>query len=551
MLHQMKTINPRHQELARLRRRVAELETAERARIYLEESLWQHRDWLLLTLASIGDAVIATDTSGAITFMNPAAEHLTGWRAPEAHGRSIETVLQLLEAETRQPVDSPVARACSDNAVVSLAPRTVLRTRDGHEVPVADCCTPIRKDGGAPAGVVLVLRDITGQQQAEEVLLRARNLEVLGVLAGGIAHDFNNLLTGIVGNISLAKQYASAQARLVACLSAAEKACQRASALTQQLLTLAKGETPVRQPVALSELLHETTALVLRGSNVRGEYHIAADLWPVHADANQIYRVLHNVILNAVQAMPAGGTLHIQADNVSLRPGELPPLQGGRYIKIAVRDHGGGIPEEILPRIFDPYFTTKASAGGCGLGLATAYTIVSKHDGTLTVNSEVGVGTTVSFYLPASHGTVEPGQEQPAVALTGSGKILVVDDEEMLRELLSAMLTSLGYEVVCARDGMEAVAVYQRAQTAAQPFDAVILDLTLPGGIGGRDTLERLRVLDPQVTALISSGYAIDPVLTNFAQYGFRGAVAKPYTMEKLHSALQQVLQKAGRPQSA
>ena len=385
-----------------------------------------------------------------------------------------------------------------------------------------------------------LLEQMAERQRMEEELLKARKIKSVGVLAAGIAHDFNNLLTGILGYVSLAKMAAQTDAQVAAYLTEAEHACQRATALTQQLLTFAKGGTPVRHTVSLVELLQECVGFVLRGANVRGDVHIAADLWPVDVDAGQINQVIHNVALNAMQAMPGGGTVQVQAENVVLTAGVSFPLPEGRYVKITVQDSGCGIPKEVLTNIFDPYFTTKPE--GSGLGLTTAYAIVIKHEGYITIASEVGVGTTVVIYLPASQKAAVSAQPHSPVSLSGSGRILVVDDEEMIRNLVRQLLESLGYTVECVQDGTEAVAAYQHAQAVGQSFAAVILDHTIPGGMGGLETLNCLRALDPQVKALISSGYANNPVMADWAYYGFSGVVAKPYTIAQLQEALHNVL---------
>jgi signal transduction histidine kinase len=385
-----------------------------------------------------------------------------------------------------------------------------------------------------------LLEQMAERQRMEDELLKARKIKSVGVLAAGIAHDFNNFLTGILGYVSLAKVVAQTDAKVVAYLTAAEQACQRATALTQQLLTFAKGGAPVRHTVSLVELLKECVGFVLRGANVRGDIQITADLWPVDVDAGQINQVVHNVVLNAMQAMPGGGTVQVRAENVVLAAGVPFPLPEGQYAKITVQDSGCGIPEEVLANIFDPYFTTKPE--GSGLGLTTAYAIVIKHEGYITIASEVGVGTSVVIYLPASQKAMVSAQPHSPVLLSGSGRILVMDDEEMIRNVLRQLLESLGYTIECVQDGTEAVAAYQRAQAAGQPFTAVILDYTIPGGMGGLETLVHLRVIDPQVTALISSGYANSPVMADWAYYGFSGVVAKPYTIAQLQEALHHVL---------
>jgi signal transduction histidine kinase len=391
----------------------------------------------------------------------------------------------------------------------------------------------------AQANAALV-EQMAERQRMEDELLKVRKIESVGVFAAGIAHDFNNLLTGILGYISLAQLVAQMDTKVIAYLTEAEQACQRATALTQQLLTFAKGGAPVRHTVSLVELLKESVGFALRGANVRGDIQIAADLWPVDVDAGQINQVIHNIVLNAVQAMPGGGIVAVRAENIVFEAGAPFPLREGQYVKITIQDYGCGILKEVLSNIFDPYFTTKAE--GSGLGLTTAYAIVTKHDGYITVTSEVGLGTTVVIYLPASPQALVSAQTHPPIPLSGSGRILVMDDEEMIRNLLRKLLETLGYTVECVQDGAEAVTVYQHAQAAGQPFAIVILDYTIPGGMGGLETLNRLRAIDPQVKALISSGYANNPVMAAWAYYGFSGVVAKPYTIAQLQETLHNVL---------
>ena len=412
---------------------------------------------------------------------------------------------------------------------------------DGTQHQVLATKYPVFDARGNPVGVGTINADITEQKQLEDALLRARKIESVGVLAGGIAHDFNNLLTGIMGNISLAKMLVDKEGQVAARLTEAENACRRATALTRQLLTFSTGGAPVRQTVSMAELLTESVNFALRGSNVRGVFAIAEDLWPANVDTGQIDQVLHNVVLNAAQAMPDGGVVHVQADNIWLSAGEVPSLSAGRHLKIRLRDHGSGISAEALTNVFDPYFSTKEH--GSGLGLATAYAIITKHDGSIMVESEVGVGTTFVIYLPAIQDDVLPAQDIPDTPLVGSGRILVVDDEASIRDLLRAILTTIGYEVVCARDGAEAIAVYQNAAEESRPFSAVILDVTIPGGMGGLEALAHLRAIDPQAKVVVSSGYANDPVMANFQHYDFNGMIAKPYTVKKLHDVLQHAIE--------
>jgi PAS domain S-box-containing protein len=506
----------------------------------VQEALQQQREWLEVTLASIGDGVIATDVQGVITFMNVVAASLTGWTTHEALGQPLVEVLQVIDETTRQPVESPVVRVLQQGQVVGPTHQAVLIARDGREVAIADSASPIRSSAGAMHGVVVVFRDISAQRQMEQEILRTRKIESVGVLAGGIAHDFNNLLTGIMGNISMAKMFANSDERILKRLAEAERACQRATALTQQLLTFSKGGTPVRQALYVAELLRESTAFALRDSNVHAVFNIAEDLVLVDADAGQLNRVIHNIVLNAAQAMPDGGTVRLEADNLVVGIGSPLALPEGRYLKIAITDHGCGIPADILPNIFDPYFTTKPT--GTGLGLATAYAIVTKHDGYLTVTSRVGVGTTFAIYLPASEQHDVPLAPTSATPGAPGGRILVMDDDEAIRELLGDMLTSLGYEAIYVRDGAEVIEAYAQARAAGRPFAAVILDITVPGGMGGQEAMTHLRSIDPALRAIISSGYAHASVMAHFAQYGFSEVIVKPYTLERLRQVLQRVM---------
>ena len=509
----------------------------------VQEALQHQREWLEVTLASIADGVIATDVDGVITFINLVAESLTGWPTHQALGRPVIDVLHMIHETTRQPVDSLVSRVLQQGQVIAPTNHAMLIARNGREVAIADSAAPIRSSDGRIHGVVVVFRDISAQKRLEQEILRARKVESVGVLAGGIAHDFNNLLTGIMGNISLANKFAGTDERIIKRLAEAEKACQRATALTQQLLTFSKGGTPVRQIICIADLLRESTAFALRGTNVRADTCIAENLWPVSVDAGQLKQVIHNIVLNAAQAMPDGGTVRVEAENLVVDAGSSLPLSEGRYLRIAMIDHGCGIPADIRPNIFDPYFTTKTH--GSGLGLATAYAIIAKHDGYLTADSQVGVGTTFTIYLPASDQHVASVQPMSVMPDCAAARILVMDDDEAIRELLSEMLTSLGYEAICVQDGAEAITAYQQAQAAGQPFAAVILDVTVPGGIGGKEAMTHLRTIDPEVHAILSSGYAHDSVMANFVHYGFREVITKPYTVDRLRQVLQRVMHNA------
>ena len=503
-------------------------------------NLAAERERLAVTLQSIGDGVISTDSSGHILLMNSVAQELTGWRQAEATGHPLEEVFHIVDSRSRQRSPNPVDRVMESGRIVGLANHTVLIARDGKERILADSGAPIRNHDGEIIGVVLVFRDITAQEQMESEMLRAEKLESIGVLAGGIAHDFNNLLTGIMGNISLAKLDADTHTKLLGPLEEAEKASRRAADLTQQLLTFSKGGAPLLMAASIAQLIEDSVTFALRGSNVRCEFSIPKDMWATEVDEGQISQVLQNLALNADQAMPEGGLLRVAVENVQLGPRDDVSVPEGRYLKLTICDQGPGIPPEIIPKIFDPYFTTKKS--GSGLGLATAYSIIANHSGHISVQSQLGKGTMFLIHLPASPDQLIDQLVEKRSLPVGSGRILVMDDEEHILDLALRSLTQLGYEVILARDGKEAVELYGAARETGEPFAAVILDLTVPGGVSGRDAIQELLRIDPDARAIVSSGYSNDPIMAQFRLYGFVGVVAKPYDVPTLGKVLHDVL---------
>ena len=374
------------------------------------------------------------------------------------------------------------------------------------------------------------------REQVEEQLLRARKLESLGVMAGGIAHDFNNFLTVVQGNIEMAKLQLPPDEPVQAILDQTASACQRATFLSSQLLTFAKGGAPVRRLVSIADLVMEAVHLARAGAQTSIDVNIAEDLQCAEVDPGQIGQVLHNILLNARQAMPEGGIIEVHAANlvVADAPG------AGRRVRISIRDYGCGIAADVLPRIFDPYFTTKT--GGSGLGLATAYAIVAKHGGNLSVESEPGNGTRFTIDLPASQ--ERPSPQAPIVTRVQSGteRLLVMDDEAALRKLLDAVLTRLGYEVVTARDGAEAIALFEDAKASGRGFDAALLDLTVSGGMGGVEAAARLKELDPSLKLIVSSGYSDAPVISDFRKYGFDAVIPKPWKIAEVSQVFRRVL---------
>jgi PAS domain S-box-containing protein len=388
-----------------------------------------------------------------------------------------------------------------------------------------------------------LLTEMEHRKEVEEELLRGRKLEAIGVLAGGIAHDFNNFLTIISGSLALAKMSLPPDDPLSDILEPATAACKRAASLALQLLTFGKGGAPVKRLFPLAGVIKDAVELARAGAQVTIDLAIASDLLSAEIDTEQISHALHNILLNARQAMPEGGTIEVRAENV-VSTGDLLPLRSGKCIAISVRDHGYGIAADALPLIFDPYFTTKQS--GSGLGLATVHSIITKHEGHITVQSILGLGTTFSIYLPACVDVRLPEPASDEWLQTGSGRILVMDDEEEIRRLLEQILAGLGYEVECARDGPEAIELYQIAKHQGRSFDAVLLDLTIPGGMGGKEVANRLRGLDPSVILIVSSGYSNIPIMSEFRRYGFDDVLSKPWTPEQLS----EVLQRNARPRS-
>ena len=506
-----------------------------RANVTLEAE----RRRLAVTLRSIADGVIATDTEGRVTLINPIAEVLTGWAASEAVGRPIGEVFHVFSRRTGLPAPVPVNRVLETGEMVGPHHHARLVARDGTERIVEDSAAPIRDHDGHVAGVVLVLRDVTRQERIEVELRRASKLDSLGVLAGGIAHDFNNLLTGILANLSIAALEAGDGSPLSSRLAKAERATLRARDLTQQLLTFAKGGDPIRRPTSLRELVVDAAMFALAGSTISTELHFGEGLWTAEVDAGQVAQVIQNLAINAQQAMPGGGKLTVRASNVVLHENDGLPLCPGRYVRIEVGDEGCGIPPEALPQIFDPFYTTKAR--GSGLGLATTYAIIQKHAGHIRVERTSAEGTVFSLHLPASEHQISVVEHEQRPWF-GEGRVLAMDDEPIMRETLRETLRVLGFEPVVVRDGEEAVARYVQALREGEPFTAVILDLTIAGGMGGRETIGRLRAIDPAVRAIVSSGYSDDPVMARYRDHGFRGVVAKPYTLAELRAVLRAVV---------
>ncbi|MFL6540179.1 MAG: PAS domain S-box protein, partial [Chthoniobacterales bacterium] len=515
-----------------------------------EQEIAAEKESLAVTLRSIEDGVITTDVQGKVIMINTAGETMTGWSAKDAIGQPLKAVFSTvvdLSSQARANQRSGY-RNEAQSILLTTQENATLKSRDGAERVIEQVASPIRDNKNEVAGVVLVFRDITERQRMEAERRKADAIEQLGLVAGGIAHDFNNLLTAIIGNISLASLLLPPQSEMTTRLNDAKNASMRARDLAQQLLTFARGGAPIKQTASISKLVQDTVSFSLRGAQSRSEFTFGDSLWPAEIDSGQISQVISNLVVNADQAMPNGGTLRVTCENFEYDPSTcavIPDLLPGDYIRIAIRDEGVGIPEDYLKRIFDPYFTTKAK--GNGLGLATTYSIMKNHNGLITVESQVHFGATFTLYLPALRDQAIEVEQAPASTITpvieGSGRVLIVDDEETIRDLVDFTLSHIGYTVMGAETALDGVNLYREKLETGERFDCVILDLTLPGGMGGKEALKRLIEIDPTVTAVVSSGYAMDDTMSRFQDYGFRGVIAKPYEAAELGRVIHEVIE--------
>jgi PAS domain S-box-containing protein len=503
-------------------RQIRELTERNQARAALQESA----STMTNILENTTDGFFAVDASWKFTYVNAEAEMMIGRSRAEVLGSVIwekfpELVGTVFQTNYEKVLADQVAMEFEASDAKGKAWFEV------HAYP-------------SNGGVSVFFRDISERKKTESERLTTSKLESLGTLAGGIAHDLNNILTVISGNIGLAQIEAPADSgSLLGFLSKAGQAAQHAAHLSSQLLTFSKGGAPLKKVVSIGELLEHSAEFSLYGSNLRADFDISVDLWKAEVDAGQIEQVVNALMLNAREAMTQGGTVRVRARNVIIEDKVNAILPAGHYLKISITDRGSGIPEELRAKIFDPYFTTKPT--GTGLGLAISYSIVKKHGGLLHLENSSPDGSTFVFYLRASERRVAAPETRvaPRPFHFNHQRVLIMDDEAAIRELTSQLLGTLGYEVTAAPDGLEAVRLYERALRRGEHFQAVILDATVRGGMGGLATIERLRSMDPQVNAIICSGYSDEAALSEFLAYGFRGALPKPFTRSELADALQ------------
>lgn len=485
----------------------------------------------------------ALNRSGDIILINKKGSEILGYNENELLGQNWLDVC-LPEHHRKRVKEFLLLQLTGELAPVEFYENTVI-TKNGEERLIAFNNTLMRDENGI-SGVLFSGDDITERRRNENELMKSQKLESLGVLAGGIAHDFNNILTGIMGNISFARKSLTNPEKAERLLGNAEKASQRASALASQLLTFAKGGEPIKKRVFVGHILEETLALILRGTNVKGVADISTSLRVIEADEGQLNQVFNNLVINAVQAMPKGGLLSVKAENITLKAQNKALLPPGEYVRLLFSDQGAGIAEDNLRKIFDPYYTTKS--GGNGLGLASASSIIKRHNGYIGVTSTVGEGTIFQIYLPSIDGTGPNHQADNATQKADShsgGSLLIMDDEKMILDILSELLEFLGYQVTTCENGEEAVEKYKAGIESREPFSAVIMDLTIPGGIGGKEAAEQILAIDPTASLIVSSGYSNDLIMSDYSSYGFIAAVTKPYNISKLSEILSLVINKS------
>lgn len=512
-------------------RDVSGREARERA---LKESEERYRD----LFENATDLIQLVEPDGRLSYVNRSWKRTFGYSEDDIkNGLSI---FDLISPDCSEHCRNVFARVVSFPGVQNV--ESTFISKEGRKVIIQGNAKCKFVDGKA-VQTQCIFRDVTEEKKMEGELVKNQKIESLGVLAGGIAHDFNNLLTAILGNISLAKRYAEQGSKVFGFLNNSERASARAKGLTQQLLTFSKGGAPIKKTTTITELIIDSTNFILRGSNVGCEYDFDSNLWAVDADEGQISQVVQNLVINASQVMPDGGEITITGRNLTLKDGNVANLPEGNYVQLSFRDQGHGIPEEIISKIFDPYFTSKPT--GSGLGLAVAYSIIRYHEGVIQASSEPGKGTVFTVYLPASsQESIRIDLEKSIDSLCCGKKILVMDNEDLIRQIAADMLEFLGCEVSLAGNGQEAIDLYLDQRERGESFDAVILDLTVPGKMGGLEALGKLSLIDPDVKVLVASGYANNPVMANYKEYGFSGVIPKPFKVEELSSALADVLKR-------
>ncbi len=494
-----------------------------------EDAIRENEQRMRAILEASPDPMVLYDKNGFPQYLSPSFSKVFGWKLSELKGARIPFVPE----DEKEKTAEKIRETYSSNRVVQFETKRL--TKDGKVLNVFLSAAVSRGKEDQPDGMVVNLTDITERKVLEAQYEQAQKMESLGTLAGGIAHDFNNLLGGIFGYLDIARKKVT-DPKIENYLSKAFSASERAESLTRQLLTFSKGGVPIKKVEPLIPFLQETTQFALSGSNVSCSFNLPDDLWSCDYDRNQIGQVVDNIIINAQQAMPSGGKIEVSAANLEITNAKHPSLESGNYVKITIIDSGIGIPQKFMSKIFDPFFSTKQT--GSGLGLATAYSIVKKHNGLITVNSELEIGTTFNIYLPAA--TTPDELDIPIIEqhYEGSGSILIMDDDEMLQKTLFDMLDDMGFSTTITSEGESALKEFNLSRERNTPFKAIILDLTIRGGMGGKDTIAEIRKIDKDIPVFVVSGYSEDDAIANPGKYGFTDSMKKPFTIGKLTELL-------------
>ncbi len=502
----------------------------------IEEALRKSESRYRILIEQAADGIFIMDLEGRCVDVNKNGCAMLGYRQKEILGLNFT---DLIREEDSQCSRETFKQMTSGKNVV----KEYLMKRKNGDLFFAEIASNLLPDGR----LLAIVRDISVRKQMEEELLKGQKLESIGMLAGGIAHDFNNILTGVMGNISLAKMNLSPGTKALRNIQSAEAAANRAKDLVTQFITFSRGGKPIKKKQFIQDLVRDTVKFSLSGSRFTFRSKLPNDLPPIEIDSGQVRQVINNIVINAKEAMPEGGRLDVAAKSVDIQEKNGLPLQPGKWVRLSFKDRGLGIPGENLSKIFDPYFSTRER--GKGMGLTAVYSIMKKHGGYIDVESEAGEGTTVHVYFPVAE---EEKKEMPNSTNHESpsgfkGKILLMDDEEIIRDVAGEMLSLMGFEVEFAEHGDEAIEKYKEHLAAnGRPYDVVIMDLTIPGGMGGAECIQKLHQLDPNVKALVSSGYSQDPVMSDFKKHGFSGVVDKPYKLNDLRESLERLMTNGG-----